>query len=182
MTDPFYLILLFGVLSVVGSGICIYLLLGWMFGRGKNGSLCVQWMGVFLFVGFIPCWGGTFNFYMDAASLCFGIFAITAARAAMFGMELYSEKVREKPDGENNCVKGKTGSWGYRVLAGALWAMGFLLKATIAISLIAFFFGGTFAKKEVQVETTAGLCACRFFDGLRSLSGGKKQAAKRGSC
>lgn len=109
-TDPFYLILVFSVAMVVWSGICVFRLVGY---AGKSTGW--QWTGLLLFAGFLPCWGGTQNFYTDAMSLCFGIWACLLCRKAM------------------------TKGIGYGLMAGVIWGTGYAIKATVAISMAAVF-------------------------------------------
>lgn len=108
--DPFYLILCLSVAMVIWSGICVFRLVGY---AGK--STACQWMGILLFAGFLPCWGGTQNFYTDTMSLCFGIWAC-----------LLCQKAFEK-------------AGGYGLAAGVVWGMGCSIKATVAISMAAVF-------------------------------------------
>jgi len=110
--DPFYFILLFNVTAVIVTGICIYRLIWW-----QCGMIRYCWIGLLLFTGFIPCWGGTFNFYTDSVSIGFSIWGIYLAILA---------------------IRKKRGIFFYGIVAGLLWAIGFLIKATVGISLIAF--------------------------------------------
>ncbi|MCM1536426.1 MAG: glycosyltransferase family 39 protein [Clostridium sp.] len=110
LRDPFYLILLFSAGMAVWGGICIYLLLA-----DTNQSVMLRWTGLLLFVGFIPLWGGTQNFYTDTMSICFGIWACLLVERAL----------RKKGSGRNY------------LYAGLLWGVGYAIKATTAISMLA---------------------------------------------
>lgn len=106
--DPFYFILLFSVIMAVWGGICIYRLL-----EECSQSIVLRWAGLFLFVGFIPCWGGTQYFYTDAMSICFGVWACLLTKKAFQGAGRYY--------------------W----YAGVVWGIGYAVKATVAISMLA---------------------------------------------
>ncbi|MCM1536428.1 MAG: glycosyltransferase family 39 protein [Clostridium sp.] len=65
-------------------------------------------------MGFIPCWGGAQFFYTDAMSICFGVWACLLAKRA-------AEKRKNR----------------YYWYAGLVWGIGFAIKATVAISMLA---------------------------------------------
>lgn len=110
LQDPFYLLLFVSAAMAVWSGICVCRLIA---GAGK--SIVHRWIGLLLFVGFIPCWGGTQNFYTDAMSICFSVWACLLAEKALKGTSRYS------------------------FYAGIVWGIGYAVKATAAISMLAVF-------------------------------------------
>lgn len=107
--DPFYILLLINVLLTVWAGYCIYRLV-----RLCTGSVAWSFIGMGLFFGFIPLWCGTNYFYTDSLSLSFGVAAVWILLRKKQGIK----------DG---------------IIAGLLWGMGYALKATVAISLVAVF-------------------------------------------
>lgn len=110
LSEPIVVMLLFSVSLVLWSGICIFRLLR------RDGHLYAScFMGLFLFAGFLPLWGGTFNLYTDCVSLSLGIWACY--------------------------VMSKGAISNHKVLcfmaAGALWGIGYAIKPTVIISLVA---------------------------------------------
>lgn len=110
MADPFYLILFVAVLSILWAGVCIYRIL-----RLAGQPIFVCFFALFLFVGFVPCWGGTQYFYTDTMSLCFGVWSAYI---------LFSSLKKDLKAARLIC-------------AGVIGGIGFALKATSAIALIA---------------------------------------------
>lgn len=110
MQDPIIIMLLFSVPMALWSGICIFRLL-----KKAGYSYAGSFMGLVLFAGFVPLWGGTFCLYTDCVSLSFGIWAYymtDRASEASF-------------------------KWVYYLLAGFLWGFGYAIKPTVCISLVA---------------------------------------------
>lgn len=105
--DPFAVLLFINTALAVFSGFCLFdILTKFLDNTG------VKFMGLLMYFGFLPLWGGTNYFYTDSVSMFFSIGAFWIV--INFGDQLV----------------------GY-LLGGILWAIGFELKATVAISMIA---------------------------------------------
>lgn len=111
--DPFYVLLAINVLFVLWGAYSIYRLV-----RLFTESAAWAFIGLGLYFLFCPLWCGTNYFYTDSVSLSFGV-------GAMWVL------LRHKSEIQN---RGKL--WNC-ILAGFLWGMGYALKATVAISMIA---------------------------------------------
>lgn len=107
MADPFYLLLLVNVAVVMWTGGCVYVLADKL-----QSKAWVRMAGLLLFAAFIPCWGGTHIFYSDSFSLCFGAWGACLMLDERKGLQA-----------------------GFA--AGAVWAVGYYMKATSAIAMIA---------------------------------------------
>ena len=125
MADPFYLILLVVVLLTLWAGMCIYKTLCL-----ARQPVSVRFLGLFLFIAFVPCWGGTQYFYTDTMSLFFGIWSVYI----LF------------------CLLKKGIKISRLIYAGAVGGIGFVLKATSAISLIAMFLAVVLALRPKFTE------------------------------
>lgn len=110
LPDPFVLWLLVSTALVIWSGICVFRLVKLAGGRTAAG-----FFALLLFAGFVPLWGGTYNLYTDCISLCIGVWAC------------YLLAVSRK----------KKHSWLFVLAAGAVWGIGFAVKATVAVCLVA---------------------------------------------
>ena len=108
VSDPFPVLLAINTILAVWSGYCVFDVLSHFID-----DLSIAFMGLFLYMGFLPLWGGTNYFYTDSVSMFFSIGAVWV-------------------------IVKRGDEWIGCVLAGILWAVGFELKATAAISLIAF--------------------------------------------
>ncbi len=113
--DVYYLALACNIIQVLCALYCVYKL-----GKKYSAHGSVSgWLGMCMMSVYIPIWGHTQSLYTDAFSFCFGIVA--------FYIWLC------------NYEKRKTGwkYWLINVLAGMIWALGYEIKATAAISLVA---------------------------------------------
>ena len=108
-SEPIAIMLLFSVAMVLWSGICIFRLL-----EKAGYSYSIAFMGLLLFAAFVPLWGGTFNLYTDCISISFSIWACYMIS-------------REKRKSINY------------VTAGILWGIGYAIKPTVIISMVAIF-------------------------------------------
>lgn len=109
LSEPIAIMLLFSVAMVLWSGICIFKLLET---AGYSYSSC--FMGILLFAAFVPLWGGSFNLYTDCISLSFSIWACYIIS------------------------RGKKKAFNF-VIAGILWGIGYAIKPTVIISMVAIF-------------------------------------------
>lgn len=112
LPDPFVLWLLVSVAMVIWSGICIFRLT-----KLAGCRIATCFMSLLFFAGFLPLWGGTYNLYTDCISLCIGIWACYILATI--------PKRRHK--------------WLAAMFAGVIWGMGYAIKATVAVSLVAVF-------------------------------------------
>lgn len=106
--DPFVVMLAINTILAVLTGYCVFDILSHFVE-----DVSIPFMGLFLYIGFLPLWGGTNYFYTDSVSMFFTIAAVWM--------------ITIKGDELVGCI-----------LAGILWGIGFELKATAAVSLIAF--------------------------------------------
>lgn len=113
--DGYYLALALNIVQVLCVLYCVYKL-----GRrySKHGSVSA-WLGMGMMAVFIPIWGHTQSLYTDAFSFGFGIIA--------FYIWLCNYEKR----------KSGTKYWLINIAAGVIWGIGFEIKATVAIYLIA---------------------------------------------
>ena len=115
--DVYYFVLLLQVIQVVGVIACLYYLAGKFVPRHKTAA---HFMVLFVSVLWIPIWGNSGIFYSD--QLSFG--------AGVFGLALL--------------VKGwnKKKWYVYLAAAGAIWALGVSVRATVPTILIALLIMG----------------------------------------
>lgn len=115
MMDGYYLVLGLNCLQVLVALYCVYRL-GRRYSRH---SIAAAWAGMLMAAVFLPVMGHTQAVYTDAFSYSFGIVA--------FSVWLCGHERRKA---------GKK-SWPLLALAGVIWAVGFEIKATVIISLMA---------------------------------------------
>lgn len=115
MTDGYYLMLAINCLQVLVALYCVY----WLGRRYSRHGIVSAWTGMLMTAVFLPILGHTQAMYTDAFSYSFGI--------AAFSIWLYSYERRKE---------GKK-SWPFLALSGVIWAVGFEIKATAIISLVA---------------------------------------------
>ncbi len=144
MKDPFYVLLGINVLLTLWGGYCLYRLV-----RLHTGSIAWSFIGMGLFFGFGPLWCGTNYFYTDSLSLSFGIGAVW----------IFTRKRKGVIDG---------------LLAGLLWGMGYAIKATVAVSMVAVFIvlwlkenGNRRLFGSVLLSVTAFLCTMSIWTVIR---------------
>ena len=107
LSDPFYVLLGINVALTAWGGLCVYRLV-----RHHTGQAFWALGGLLLYSAFLPLWSGTNYFYTDSLSLAFGVWAWWKLL---------------QPGG-----RLRNG-----VFAGILWGIGFSMKATVAVSLVA---------------------------------------------
>lgn len=107
LSDPFYVLLGINVALTVWGGRCVYRLV-----RHHTGQAFWAFGGLLLYSAFLPLWSGTNYFYTDSLSLAFGVWAWWK-------------------------LLQPGGKFRNSVFAGFLWGIGFSMKATVAISLVA---------------------------------------------
>ena len=115
ISDVYYLALALNIAQVVGALYCTFKLCK----RFSKHSSVSGWLGMGMMAIYVPIWGYTQSLYTDAFSLGFGIIA--------FYIWLC------------NYEKRKSGwkFWVVNVITGLIWAIGYQIKATAAISLFA---------------------------------------------
>lgn len=116
MKDPFYFVLIFSVLEVVGAAWSAGVLVGDSPEESRRYRIPV----LLLFVFLLPIWANTQAFYTDSMSFCIGIMALAGIKLAL----------RTESRGRRLLLLGGT---------GLLVALGFAIKVTIVIPLIAGF-------------------------------------------
>lgn len=114
MEDGYYLALVLNYIQVLAVLYCVYRL-GY---RYSGHGVVSAWLSMGMTAIFIPIWGHTQALYTDAFSFGFGIIA--------FYLWLHSYEKKE----------GKKAIF-CRITAGLIWAVGFEIKATAVIPLIA---------------------------------------------
>lgn len=143
IAEPFYVLLFLNCMLSVWTGYCLFGLV-----KGQTQSVGWGFYTLLLYVAFVPIWGGTNYFYTDSLSLSFGIWAAYI---------LYKH--------EKNILS--------YIFAGFLWGIGYGIKATVAISLVAvlMIYWLTASKNKLKVSIVTGiafLCTVFMWSALRS--------------
>lgn len=115
ISDVYYLALALNIGQVLCAFYCVYQL-GKKYSKHSSVS---GWLGMGMMAVYIPIWGHTQSLYTDAFSFSFGIVA--------FYIWLRNYEKRER-------------GWKYwvtNVVAGMIWTLGYQIKATAAISMVA---------------------------------------------
>ncbi len=122
ISDPFYVLLGINVVLTIWGGICIYRLI-----KQQTGDVVWAFIGLFLYSAFLPLWSGTNYFYTDSVSIAFGVWAV---------WELVGRQRTRR-----RCL-----------FAGVLWGIGFSIKATVGISLVAVVIVSLLTKGKAAVR------------------------------
>lgn len=138
--DIFYSLFFLNTIGAVMCGYCIYWLLDYFYPK----RAVVRWMGLLLFIGFIPLWGGQYFVYTDSVSMICGIGAVTAY---LSGRKAFRY-----------------------VISGILTAVGYLVKPTSIFCVIALLLVALVYRREVFKWKTAllfGLAAAAVVTGYQ---------------
>ena len=117
-SDPYYFVLGLNVLQVMSVLVSIYYLTGKIGGKSVSG----QWFAVAVFTLWMPVWASTNAFYSDQLSFGGSILAVA--------LGLYACDLQRR-----GAKKWKTAS--VILLAGVIWGIGIVAKATCAVALVA---------------------------------------------
>lgn len=141
--DPFYFLLLCNTSLTVWGGLCTYRIV-----RKKLSQKSLAIIVLLFYIAFVPCWGGTGFFYTDSTSIAFSVWAANM---------LISPPQNTLPHG---------------LLAGCLWGIGFSIKATAAISMIAILLICLLTPDNTRLKRIGGILSgfifiVLFWNGIR---------------